>query len=79
MQLLYEPIVAGEAVKFTVKGFPVEEDIRAGIEDFYKSSPPDTERKFLIFNAFKEEIYSGAVDNEGVIQIFNISPRPTKL
>lgn len=78
MQTTYEPIVENSPVAFTVKGFPIDEQIRDDIENFYKTGYPKGDRRFLVYNTFKEQIFSGSVDMEGSIEKFEISPRPIK-
>ena len=69
--------MAGEPIKFIVTGFPEETGLRASIERFY-SLKTDGDRRFLVFNAFDEEIFSGRADETGKIVDMPASPRPKK-
>lgn len=62
MIITNEPVAAGQPVKFTVKGWPDEETVKAAVERFYRLKP-DADKNFIVHNAFGELIMSGAAEN----------------
>lgn len=66
MTITNEPVVQGEPIKFILKGFPDEAAMGSSIERFYQLKA-DADRRFLVFNAFAEEIFSGLTDEDGKI------------
>ncbi len=77
MKISNQPLVPGEPVKFIVTGFPEEIAVKASLERFYTLSQ-EADRRFITFNIFEEQIFSGSVDAEGKIASFESLKRSDK-
>ncbi len=77
MTITNEPLALNSPVKFTVTGFPEETAVRASVERFY-GLKTEADRNFLIFNSFKEQIFSGSANEEGKIEKLEAKPRTGK-
>ncbi len=78
MELKAELPVPNEPISFTLKGFPVEETIVSSLERFYHRAGRDTDRRFQIFNMFKELIFSGAMNSNNMVDRLTAHDRENK-
>lgn len=75
MKITNEPLVPDEPVKFIVTGFPDEDAIKNSLERFYAKAA-HADRRFEIYNFFKELIIKGSSDSAGKINALEHIPRP---
>jgi hypothetical protein len=77
MKITNEPLLEGLPVKFIVSGFPEEEAIKSSIERFYNIKA-GAHKKFIVYNTFKEEIFTGKMGDGGKIEEFTVTPKQGK-